>query len=416
MSDPRIAVIDLETTGLWPWRHDRIVEIAIVTFSPDGTILSEYETLVNPQRDIGPTGIHNITSAEILRAPTFDLIAGDVLRVLRDADVIAGHNVSFDHRFLQKAYLDLALSWPELPLLCTCNLLGRNNLRACCEEFGVAVDGMPHRALNDARATARLVSSLCAEDRQLLQRFQITKKDWPQLLARETPCYRREHAQEQLNRPPSFLQRLAARIHHDVDSDPPNVLAYMALIDRILEDRVIDEREEETVIHAAIEFGLTNAQLNSAHAQYLQNLAVLALSDGVITDLERRDLQAVARLLGQDSSLLDQMLNTAVRQLQATRRLSTASRSIDHTLAGKRICFTGELLGTIGGEPITRQIAEEIAAAGGAEIAGNVSKRLDLLVVADPNTQSGKARKARELGVRIVSEAVFWQMTGTAVD
>jgi DNA polymerase-3 subunit epsilon len=37
-----------------------------------------------------------------------------------------------------------------------------------------------------------------------------------------------------------------------------------------------------------------------------------------------------------------------------------------------------------------------------------VTKRLDLLVVADPDTQSGKARKAQDYGVRIMAEPAFW--------
>ncbi|WP_370651806.1 exonuclease domain-containing protein [Microbacterium sp.] len=32
------AVIDLETTGLFPERHDRIVEVAVVHVSPEGVV------------------------------------------------------------------------------------------------------------------------------------------------------------------------------------------------------------------------------------------------------------------------------------------------------------------------------------------------------------------------------------------
>ena len=64
MSTDNIAVIDLETTGLSPWRHDRVVEIGIVVISPDGTVHSEYETLVNPNRDMGPSCIHRISAAD----------------------------------------------------------------------------------------------------------------------------------------------------------------------------------------------------------------------------------------------------------------------------------------------------------------------------------------------------------------
>jgi hypothetical protein len=33
-------------------------------------------------------------------------------------------------------------------------------------------------------------------------------------------------------------------------------------------------------------------------------------------------------------------------------------------------------------------------------------------VVADPHTQSGKAKKARRYGVRLLAEPVFWQLMG----
>ena len=72
------------------------------------------------------------------------------------------------------------------------------------------------------------------------------------------------------------------------------------------------------------------------------------------------------------------------------------------------MCFTGDLLGRLRGERVTRELAEKLAAEAGLEIRATVTKRLDLLVVADPDTQSIKARKAREYGVRIMAERVFW--------
>jgi DNA polymerase-3 subunit epsilon len=55
----RIAVIDVETTGLYSM--DRVVRIAIVTLDGDGVIIDEFDTLINPARDVGPTWIHRIT-------------------------------------------------------------------------------------------------------------------------------------------------------------------------------------------------------------------------------------------------------------------------------------------------------------------------------------------------------------------
>jgi DNA polymerase-3 subunit epsilon len=51
----RVAVVDVETTGLYS--TDRVVEVAVVTVNRDGAIEEEFETLVNPLRD-GVAGMH----------------------------------------------------------------------------------------------------------------------------------------------------------------------------------------------------------------------------------------------------------------------------------------------------------------------------------------------------------------------
>lgn len=411
----RIAVIDVETTGLSPWRHDRVVEIAIVVMSPDGTIETEYETLVNPNRDIGPSSIHHICAADVLRAPTFADVAGDVLELLASASAVAGHNVSFDKNFLVKEFERLGVSIPTVPLLCTCQLFGRNSLLACCHELGIPFAGMPHRALSDARATASLVAFLCSDDPSLLESIRFRDVQWPLVRALKTPCYRREHASEAREQSPRFLQRIASQIHHDVEAETPNVLAYLALVDRVLDDRTIDENEEQALVDAALNWRLSQSQVSAAHIQYLQNLAVTALADGVVTESERRDLHVVARLLGQDDSMLDTLLDSAAAHL-ATTRCPSDSQQETNGLAGQRVCFTGELQSTVGGQAITRELAERLAVQAGLTIATGVTKKLDILVVADPNTQSSKAKKARSYGIRILSDAVFWRLAGVTVD
>ena len=57
-----LVVIDCETTGLGS--NDRIIEIAVLTLDPrTWEPTDEYETLINPERDIGPVGIHGITAS-----------------------------------------------------------------------------------------------------------------------------------------------------------------------------------------------------------------------------------------------------------------------------------------------------------------------------------------------------------------
>ena len=73
-------------------------------------------------------------------------------------------------------------------------------------------------------------------------------------------------------------------------------------------------------------------------------------------------------------------------------------------------------MGVIGGDTISREQAEALAANAGLVVAKSVTKKLDLLVVADPQTLSGKAKKAREYGTRIMAEMAFWKAIGVPVE
>jgi DNA polymerase-3 subunit epsilon len=415
MAKDRVAVIDVETTGLSPWRHDRIVEIGVVVIDSSGSIECEYETLVNPSRDIGPSSIHRIRSADVLRAPGFADIAGDILELISNCTIVAGHNVSFDRNFLVKEYERLGVFLPDFPMLCTCRLFGRASLRSCCDELGIPCNGTFHRALVDAKLTSQIVAALCSGDPSLLDSFRIPSITWPKVDPLRTPCFTRTHAERLSTETPRFLQRLSTTIHHNTEAESPNVLAYMVLIDRILEDRIIDENEEDVLVNAVVSLGISSTQLDAAHAHYIRSLAVAALADGVVSDAERRDLHSVARLLGQSTATLDGMLELAALQLATARSVRHGLVS-DASLTGKSVCFTGELSSTIGGEPISRDLAEKLAEDAGLSVMSNVTKKLDLLVVSDPNTQSGKAKKARSYGTRILAEAVFWRMAGVAID
>lgn len=85
-------------------------------------------------------------------------------------------------------------------------------------------------------------------------------------------------------------------------------------------------------------------------------------------------------------------------------------------IRGKTIRFTGELQARVNGELITREIAQILARNAGLIVLNGVTKKLDILVVADPNTQSVKAKKAREYGTRILADAVFWRIIGVPVE
>lgn len=162
--DQEYCVVDLETTGFSPRLGDRIVEIAAVRMRGDGTVLSEWSTLINPLRDIGATHVHGITPADVTGAPRFEEVVGDALLHLREA-VLVAHNLSFDLRFLtaelDRASVDIR-TWPALCTLRFSELVephaSPRKLGDCCERHGIEL-AMEHHALADARATAELLAA-----------------------------------------------------------------------------------------------------------------------------------------------------------------------------------------------------------------------------------------------------------------
>jgi len=164
--DTEYAVIDLETTGFSPEKgQDRIIEVGIVRVDCHGNRLREYCTLINPHRDTGPTHIHGITATDVADAPTFQDVVGDIHHALRGA-VLVAHNVSFELRFLCPECNQCGKPLPEIRALCTLALskqvvpaLSSGKLGDLCKHFGIQ-PGMAHTALDDARATATLLTRL----------------------------------------------------------------------------------------------------------------------------------------------------------------------------------------------------------------------------------------------------------------
>lgn len=411
-----IAVIDLETTGLFPLRHDRIIEIAAVLVAPNGQIEREFVSLVNPGRDVGPTRVHHVTAEDVSHAPTFADIAGLFADIVRGSVAIAAHNARFDKLFLESEFARIGAPLQDVPALCTMQLAGGGNLQACCEEFEIPAPTNAHTALSDARATAQLLIRLLKQS--LISACHTFRSPiaWPLLPARARAVTRGE-AKQRKAETPRYLERLLSLKPQVQTSSNSNgsLMAYGALLDRVLEDRRIDTAEAAALTEMAERWGLSGESIAKYHADYVRQLAIAAVSDGVVSTAEHNDLMLVARLLGQDQASLDRALKEAISRIggipiQASRKPSPSD------LQGKRVCFTGELQCSLKGAPITREHAELLASEAGLLVTKSVTKKVDVLVVADPHTQSGKARKAQAYGIRILHEPVFWREIGVAVD
>ena len=105
-----ICFLDLETTGI-NVSTDKIVEIAIVKISPDGTQVIKRK-LINPEMLIPKTAsdIHGITDEMVKDAPTFKVVANEIKQFIEGSD-LAGYNSNrFDIPMLNEEFLRAGVS------------------------------------------------------------------------------------------------------------------------------------------------------------------------------------------------------------------------------------------------------------------------------------------------------------------
>jgi DNA polymerase-3 subunit epsilon len=106
-----------------------------------------------------------------------------------------------------------------------------------------------------------------------------------------------------------FLARLVQQLPRA--GTGASVEAYLAALDRALEDRRVIAAEADSLRDLAMSLGVGADALTAAHQMYLRALAVAAWTDGVISDAEHADLEEVARLLGLPVSVVDAELAAA---------------------------------------------------------------------------------------------------------
>ncbi|MES2371391.1 MAG: 3'-5' exonuclease [Bacteroidota bacterium] len=106
-----IAFIDLETTGV-NISVDRIVEIAIVKISPDGTRLVKRK-LINPLIPIpeGSSAIHGITDEMVKDAPSFKQAANELKQFMENCDLGGYNSNRFDIPMLIEEFLRIGIEF-----------------------------------------------------------------------------------------------------------------------------------------------------------------------------------------------------------------------------------------------------------------------------------------------------------------
>jgi DNA polymerase III subunit epsilon len=317
--DAPFAVIDVETTGFSPAAGDRVVEIAIARVDAQGRIQDEYATLVNPGRDVGPVFVHGISNSEVLDAPTFAEIAGELLARM-DGAVVVAHNASFEERFLAAEFGRMGVALPLNPALCSLWLARRtmrtpnHKLTTLARAAGLStVDA--HTALADVRTVAALLPQMLATYGEP-PRYLTGLRPMPVLDRNAGP---KSRAVELRRGTDGWLASMIARLPAAAEAREADAQRYLDALTLALADGRIVGGEAQQLARLAGSAGLGAAQVEELHRRVLEHLRAATLQDVILTTAELRQLKTAASGLGL-ADYFDDLRATSPQDLLAARR------------------------------------------------------------------------------------------------
>ena len=168
----RIAVIDLETTGISPGAGCRATEVAVVMLER-GRIVERYQSLMNAGVPVPAfvAGLTGITTAMLRSAPPIARVMKEVAEFVGDTPMLA-HNASFDQKFWDYELSQVGRSRSQR-FACSMLLARRlmpsapnHKLGTLTRWAGLPDTGTAHRAMADAEMAANLAQHLAGQLRQ----------------------------------------------------------------------------------------------------------------------------------------------------------------------------------------------------------------------------------------------------------
>ncbi|MDC3411949.1 exonuclease domain-containing protein [Aquibacillus sp. 3ASR75-11] len=163
-NDLHVVVMDVETTGFFPYKGDRLLSIGAVKMKGDQVLQGEtFYSLIYYEE--GPSvaieELTGITKEALLEAPPLNKVLRDFFRFVKSDTLVAHHanhekqfmqhaawsslKTNFQHRIIDTSFLTKIVE-PESILV---------TLDECCEHYGITIE-QRHHAFYDALATAKL--------------------------------------------------------------------------------------------------------------------------------------------------------------------------------------------------------------------------------------------------------------------
>lgn len=294
------AIVDLETSGLEPGSA-RVIEIAILLANSKGEIHEEYATLINPGNgQVGPTFIHHITEEAVLSAPTFQEVAGDILKRFENRVVVA-HHAAFEDKFLAAEFERAGIKVPPLPALDTLWLsrevldLPNYKMQTVLQHYGVEELDL-HTALGDVRALNKILPSLIENAESIL--FQTTHSIMPEI---EASGKQKTRVTNLKKGEKGWMHNLLAKLPEHGSATSNEIEAdYLDLLTQVLADGKIIGDEAKALGKLAGEAGLGRSQLVELHEKFVAEIKVQAEADGSVDSSELKQIENAIKALNLD--------------------------------------------------------------------------------------------------------------------
>ena len=376
-----VVIMDTETTGIGPGH--RILEIGGVIWDYESDKISgEFETLINPERDIDAKARlrHGLKPSDLTPAPVFSEVGPWLAHILHRRPVFF-HNVNFDVPLLHSEFERAGISFLLTQVGCTYLATGLK-LSEACKAIGYEhLNG--GNALEDARATLQVLRTL--DYRRMVNGMSRNEHSAGGI---EIGSHRTlSRFQAGLPVHGYTLKRFSRSLEF---SGLEAEMSYLVLLDEVLEDMQITDAEMRDLRSLANGMGLSAADVEDLNRTYLAQLESAALRDGQITVEEANLINSYARLLG----------------LEATVEPTNAGNTFELE-KNALICSSGTAI--IDGQELGKSELGKLVAGAGYRFTDTLNKKdnIALLLLPDKTSGSSKAKKAAAWGIPTLSVEEF---------
>lgn len=383
-----IAVLDTETSRHPSHIPNRIVEIGLVLWDAESDApIVEIETLVNPNSVIEEesSSIHGLSAADLEGAPSFRELAAWLPHFLQER-IVCGFNVSFDARMLNYEFSRAGSDFQISQTFCARYGISGNNkpLGDVCNERGLEIKNA-HTALGDARATVQVLRNYGLD--RVLDEAKGTKHRW---LSRSSDLRPLTWSRYKAGLSDEF-ELFRENSHWELEGLSAES-QYTGLISSVFEDRKVSEEERKKLESLARQLNLNDLAVARLHSEYLEILEARARENGVVSQLEVDRISHMARLLGLETSLVADQPPSA------------------EILPGSLVCVTSET--TVFGRSWSFESLSVVIEKMDCKPTNQLNKKdgVSLLLCPEIHTRTGKAQKAVNWGIPLMSFADFIEL------